>query len=91
MFSFIRWIKELSLDVSLDDVSACEGYPSLQAVEKLHKLRSDFAAGKSSIAPARTEPAVGGLVVALSSAPASRANLASSVPDNDTAPLRSVG
>jgi len=53
MFSFIRWIKELSLDVSLDDVSACEGYPSLQAIERLQKLRSDFATGRSSIAPAR--------------------------------------
>jgi len=91
MFSFIRWIKELSLDVSLDDVSACEGYPSLQAVERLNKLRAEFATGKVGTAPARAEAAGDSVVVALPSASSSRANLGASVPANDTAPLRSVG
>ena len=90
MFSFIRWIKEFSLDVSLDDVSACEGYPSLQAVEKLQKLRADSAAGRSSLGPARTEPAGGGVVVSLSSASGSRATAAASTVEDDS-PLRSVG
>ena len=88
MFSFIRWIKELSLDVSLDDVSALEGYPSLQAVERLQKARADFAAGKPSV-PARVEP-VGGVIVALASASASRPN-ATAAADHDQTPLRSVG
>jgi hypothetical protein len=89
MFNFIRWIKEFSLDVSLDDVSACEGYPTLAAIEKLQKLRADFAAGKPSLAPTRTEP-VGGIVVPLSSASASRPNPAA-VEDHAAPPLRSVG
>jgi len=89
MFSFIRWIKEFNLDVSLDELSACEGYPSLAAIEKLQKLRADFAAGKSNAGRARTEP-MGGVIVPLSSASTSRPNLATAE-DQDAPPLRSVG
>jgi len=77
MFSFIRWIKELSLDISLDDLSACEGYPSLQAVDKLVKARAAFAGGKAGPAPTRSVPMspnapTGGLIVALSGPTAAR-------------------
>ncbi len=91
MFSFIRWIKELSLDVSVDDVSALEGYPSLQAVERLERLRADLVAGKASVAPIENG---GGVIVPLSTASASRANATTPANDpthDDAPPLRSAG
>ncbi|HEX2657088.1 MAG TPA: hypothetical protein VHU40_02395 [Polyangia bacterium] len=87
MFSFIRWIKELSLDVGVDDVSALEGYPSLQAIERLQRLRADFVSGKTTVAPLENG---GGVIVPLSTASASRANAAAPANDN-VPPLRSAG
>lgn len=41
MTLFSRWRKESRQQVTIDDVSACEGYPSLAALEKLQRLQSD--------------------------------------------------
>lgn len=93
MFSFMRWVKEFSLDTGLDDLTALEGYPSLQAVEKLEKLRAEFVAGPTKTVPVRAESAgrtIAPIPTVAISAPAP-ANRTDAVEDAAPERMRSAG